>query len=207
MKRKLKLWIRSAFSLIHIIAVKICNIRGFTASAIQDLSLTTRISLEKGGQIKLGKGIHARRNVVIEAMSGGKIEIGDGCFFNNGCMIVGKEKITIGEKTSFGPNVFIYDHDHDTNRSPDTENTYKSSPVEIGKRVWIGANTVILRGTRIGDNCVVGAGSVISGEYEPNTVIIQKRSTELKKVCTGTEIGKEGLYGRTAQRTGFKTLV
>lgn len=36
---------------------------------------------------------------------------------------------------------------------------------------------VILRGTKIGDNCVVGAGSVIKGEYEDNTIIVQKRET------------------------------
>lgn len=147
----------------------------------QDLSISTKITVEKGGKISLGRAIHTRKNVVLEAMNGGNIEIGNGCFINNGCMIVSKEKITIGEKTSFGPNVFVYDHDHDINRSEHTENSYNTSPVTIGRRVWIGANTVILRGTKIGDNCVIGAGSVIKGVYEPDTVIIQKRNTEIRK--------------------------
>ena len=57
---------------------------------------------------------------------------------------------------------------------------YKTAPVEIGNNVWIGANCVILRGTKIGDNCVVAAGSVIKGEFPANTLIYQKRDTEVK---------------------------
>ena len=53
---------------------------------------------------------------------------------------------------------------------------FKTSPVIIGNNVWIGANTVILRGTEIGDNCVIGAGCVIKGKYGANSVIVQKRT-------------------------------
>ena len=50
----------------------------------------------------------------------------------------------------------------------------------IGKNCWIGANTIILKGTIIGDNCVVGAGCVLKGKYPDSTIIIQKRITETK---------------------------
>ena len=56
---------------------------------------------------------------------------------------------------------------------------FKTAPITIGNNVWIGANTLILRGTTIGDNCVVAGGSVIRGNYPSNTVIIQKRTTEV----------------------------
>lgn len=211
MKKKLKLYIRCLFSAIHIIAVKIFNIHGFSSGLAQDLSISTKITLDKGGKINLGKAIHTKKNVVIEAMNGGNIQIGNGCFLNNGCMIVSKEKITIGEKASFGPNVLIYDHDHDINRSEYTENSYNTSPVIIGKRVWIGANTVVLRGTTIGDNCIIGAGSVIKGNYDANTVIIQKRNTEIRKIIpSGGQEYNEGddlKHGRTKQRAGFQSVV
>ena len=86
--------------------------------------------------------------------------------------------IEIGEGVEFGPNVLVYDHDHDF-RHPDglKADIFKTAPVIIGKNCWIGANTVILRGTVLGDNCVVGAGSVIKGEYPAQSVIIQKRNT------------------------------
>lgn len=58
---------------------------------------------------------------------------------------------------------------------------YKTGSVEIGNNVWIGANTVILRETKIGDNCVVGAGCVLKGDYPAGTVIVQKRETTVTK--------------------------
>ena len=56
---------------------------------------------------------------------------------------------------------------------------YKTSPVVIGDDVWIGANTVILRGTVIGRDCVVGAGSVLKGVYPAGSVIVQKRTENI----------------------------
>lgn len=56
---------------------------------------------------------------------------------------------------------------------------FQTSPIVIGNNVWIGANTLILRGTTIGDNCVVAGGSVIRGNYPADTVIVQKRTTEV----------------------------
>ena len=58
----------------------------------------------------------------------------------------------------------------------------KTSPVVIGKNVWIGANTTILAGTHIGDNCVIAAGSVIKGDIEKSKLVIQKRSTEIRTI-------------------------
>lgn len=47
----------------------------------------------------------------------------------------------------------------------------RTKPIEIGKDCFIGANSIILKGTVIGDGCVIGAGSVVCGKFEPNTVI------------------------------------
>ena len=79
-----------------------------------------------------------------------------------------------------GPNVLIYDHDHDISSAESIHDSgYKTSPVVIGDDVWIGANTVILRGTVIGRDCVVGAGSVLKGVYPAGSVIVQKRTENI----------------------------
>ena len=52
-------------------------------------------------------------------------------------------------------------------------------PITVGDDVWIGANTVILRGTVIGRDCVVGAGSVLKGVYPAGSVIVQKRTENI----------------------------
>ena len=57
---------------------------------------------------------------------------------------------------------------------------YKTGSIEIGNNVWIGANTIILRGTKIGDNAVIAAGSIVKGEVPTGAVIVQKRVSEIR---------------------------
>ena len=52
--------------------------------------------------------------------------------------------------------------------------------IEIGDNTWVGAGTIILLGTRIGRNCVIGAGSVVKGDVPDNTRLIQKRINTVK---------------------------
>ncbi len=188
MKKRLKLYIRCFFNILHIAFVKLFNFKSFHAGILQDFSLGTRIAVGKKSDMRIGKKIHTMGNVLMETMDGGKLEIGDGCIFNRGVMIVSGAEITIGEKTGLAPNVMVYDHDHDVERSEENEDSYKFSPVRIGSRVWVGANSVILRGSVIGDGCVIGAGSVIKGTYPPNTVIVQKRNTQIRETPVRAEM-------------------
>lgn len=78
----------------------------------------------------------------------------------------------------FGPGVMVFDHDHDYTYAL-SEDRYKEQSVIIGDNVWIGANTVILRGTTIGANSVVGAGCVLKGTYPSDSLIIQKKDDKI----------------------------
>lgn len=103
----------------------------------------------------------------------GKIAIGNDCFFNHDCSLNSLEKIEIGKGCLFGENVKIYDHNHkflDTS-IPIKEQGYFMEKVCIGQHCWIGSNVVILKGTIIGDNCVVGAGCIVRGKVENGTVL------------------------------------
>lgn len=110
---------------------------------------------------------------------GGSLVIGEHCFFNVGCSVTCIESVTIGNGCTFGNNVVIVDHDHDFRN--ENRGCFVASPVSIGKNVWIGANTVILRGTKIGDNCVIGAGSVVKGDIPANSIVVQK---QLQRICS-----------------------
>ena len=92
-----------------------------------------------------------------------------------------QKSITIGENTMFGPNVFITDHDHDYS-SENWRDEYKSEDVVIGNNVWVGANVTILKGTKIGDNSVIGAGSILKGEYKPNCIYYTDRKMVEKEI-------------------------
>lgn len=168
------------YTLIKFCIMKICYRNRFKFGLIERFSPSTRVTIrKKKGYIRLGKKVrlHTQGKIV---SNGGKIEIGNNVAFNSRCSVISMDNIEIGDDTMMGPNVLIYDHDHDY-KAPNgiKDKKFKTGKVKIGSNVWIGANTIILRNTTIGDNCVVGAGSVIKGEYPKDSVIIQKRKTEV----------------------------
>ena len=121
----------------------------------------------------IGEHTTFRDGVHIYLEKGAKLSIGANCFFNNGCSISSLNKITIGDGSIFGENVKIYDHNHRfQDANIDIKNQgYSIGEVVIGNHCWIGSNVTILKGTNIGDNCVIGAGLVIKDEIPDNTII------------------------------------
>ncbi len=99
------------------------------------------------------------------------IAIGEGCRIN-GAYIHAKERITIGDRCVIASGVNIIDSNgHEVYSLDRTSGTDKPSPISIGNNVWIGVNAIILKGTTIGDNCVVSAGSVVKGVFPSGSVI------------------------------------
>lgn len=125
-----------------------------------------------GRRLRIGKGTTWRHGFHI-TIEGGQVEIGKNCFFNNYCSINSLKKVTIGDGTIFGSNCHIYDHNH---RFSDLETSIKAQgytlgETHIGKHCWFGTNAVVLKGVTIGDNCVIGAGVVVSEDVPEGTVI------------------------------------
>lgn len=113
----------------------------------------------------------------------GEIEIGKDCFLNTGCILVSCDHIKIGSGCAFGTNVSIYDHDHiyvREGKQPWNEN--KTSPIEIGENCWIGSNVIILRGSKIGSNCVIAAGTIVKGSIPAHSMVYQKREICIKDI-------------------------
>ncbi|MCK5214493.1 MAG: acyltransferase [Candidatus Omnitrophica bacterium] len=158
------------------IGIKLIHWKGLYFSGLNILSPFTEIEIRGTGVITCN-GLKTRSGTKIKVRNNAAINIGKGSALSHWCMIVCHEKVQIGENVQFGPNVLIFDHDHDFRAVNGLKNLkYKTSPITIGNNVWIGANTVILKGTRIGNNCIIGAGSVISGQIKNDTLVIQKRN-------------------------------
>lgn len=86
--------------------------------------------------------------------------------------------ITIEDDALIAANVQLISNNHDLyDRAVIT-----CLPVHIGKRAWIGAGATILPGVSVGDNAVVGAGSVVTHDVEPNTIVAGNPARLIKRI-------------------------
>jgi maltose O-acetyltransferase len=108
----------------------------------------------------------------VEARSDSVIRIGGGGVVNNGCTLVAEGPgITIGADALIGPEVMIFDSDfHSLEPSARRSRAPSMGEVVIGDNVFIGARALILKGVRIGDGTVVGAGSVVVSDLPAGSI-------------------------------------
>ena len=99
---------------------------------------------------------------------GYNIEVGENFFMNFNCVILDGAKVTFGDNVFVAPGCGFYTAGHPLH--PDSRNSgYEYGiPVTIGNNVWIGGSCVILPGVTIGDNAVIGAGSVVTKDIPDN---------------------------------------
>ena len=93
---------------------------------------------------------------------GKHIAVGENFYANTGCVMLDVGQITIGKNVMFGPNVAIYTAGHPMHHESRNSGYEYGIPVVIGDNVWIGGNCVVLPGVKIGNNTVIGAGSVVT---------------------------------------------
>lgn len=125
-----------------------------------------------------------RKNCNIMIGSKGQLKIGDGCFFNNNCSLNSLGSIEIGNDCLFGENVCVYDHNHSFTCSdiPINDQGYEIGSVIVGNNCWLGSNVVLLKGASIGDNCVIGAGCVVSCNIPSNSIVTTSRDLKVRSI-------------------------
>lgn len=130
-------------------------------------------------RVIIGKHCVTRKDISLRIERGGELIIGEKCCFSSRVDITCLNSIKMGSCCQIGHNVVIVDHDHDYSTGSGYGCELISSPITIGDRVWVGANSVILRGVTIGDNAVIAAGSIVRKDIPANTVFYQKRETTM----------------------------
>lgn len=140
----------------------------------------------QGSSIKIGDGsslfssfssnmLGLYQRCIIIARYGGRVEIGEHCGIS-GSTIYSWDSIKIGNFTRVGANCKIIDNDFhpvelEFRHKGLNEEYTRKAPIVIGDDCFIGMNSIILKGTILGDNVVVGAGSVVHGTFPDNCII------------------------------------
>ena len=114
--------------------------------------------------------------------SGHHVHIGDLFYANFNLTIVDDGEVFIGDHVMIGPNVTIATAAHPVEPSLRKKALQFNCPVHIGNNVWIGANVVILPGVTIGDNTVIGAGSVVTKDIPANVVAVGNPCRVLREI-------------------------
>lgn len=145
--------------------------------------------------IQIGTNTHIRGELMIFG-HGGEIVIGDHCFIGEQSRIWSAKQISIGDRVLISHLVSIFDSQtHPLNPQArhqqfldiiatghPNELDLDEKPVRIENDVWIGAHSVILAGVTIGEGAVVGAGSVVTKDVEPYSVVAGNPATLIKKL-------------------------
>lgn len=111
---------------------------------------------------------------------GKNIHIGKNVFINSCCKFQDQGGISIGDGSLLGHNVIIATLNH--MQEPSRRQSLLPKPVVIGNNVWIGASVTILPGVTIGDNAIIGAGSVVTKDIPANSVAVGSPCKVIKSI-------------------------
>ena len=136
---------------------------------------------------------HVGENVWIEpdfrCEFGKNITIGNNVYINFGCVILDCGQVSIGNNTLIGPNVGIFSGNHAADAGERTAGELIPKPVAIGDRVWICGNVSIVPGVRIGDESVIGAGSVVTHDIPSGVIAAGNPCRVLRKITEKDKVG------------------
>jgi acetyltransferase-like isoleucine patch superfamily enzyme len=138
------------------------------------LFLGRRVTLQvgRGARLRFGRWVWIGDGTKIRCHEG-EVRIGDKTVLGQDCTISAYQRVSIGEQCILADRVMLIDFDHnvvEVERPIRVQGIYKRD-VRVGSNVWIGFGAQILRGVSVGDNAIVGAGSIVTKDVPANGVV------------------------------------
>ena len=113
----------------------------------------------------MGEG--SRVTIPLSGVRFNNVKIGKRVIFQANCLMMAAGGITLEDDVLIAANVQLISNNHDL----DNRMVITCKPVRICRRAWIGAGATVLPGVTVGENAVVGAGSVVTHDVAPNTIV------------------------------------
>lgn len=120
---------------------------------------------------------------------GFNIAIGERTFINYDCVLLDCNRITIGDDVQIGPGVHVYTATHPLDAATRVSGLELALPVMIGRGVWLGGHSVVCPGVTIGENTVVGAGSVVVKDLPANVLAVGNPCRVVRRLNQGPADG------------------
>ena len=117
---------------------------------------------------------------------GYNIEVGENFYSNHNLVILDCAKVTFGDNVLIGPNCAFYTAEHPLDFKTRNSGLEYAKPIKVGSNVWIGGSVTVLAGVTIGDNCVIGAGSVVTKDVPQNSVAVGNPCRVIKNIENNT---------------------
>lgn len=103
---------------------------------------------------------------------GKNITVEDDVYINFGCIILDCAEVTIGSHTLIGPNVGLYAANHSVDAAERINGGCCGKPIHIGKNVWLGGDVKVVPGVTVGDNTIIGTGSIVTKDIPSNVIAV-----------------------------------
>lgn len=153
-----------------------------------DFNATRPTEFEKRNQLlqemfaEIGEGCYIEPPLHTN-FGGGHVHFGNGVYANFNLTLVDDTHIYVGDHTMFGPNVTIATAGHPLLPELREQGYQYNMPVYIGRNCWLGAGVIVLPGITIGENTVIGAGSVVTKDIPSNVVAVGNPCHVLRQIC------------------------
>mgnify|MGYP003297645173 CR=1 FL=1 len=159
----------------------VCLDRLFRYNQLAPSQQAEKTALLKEMFAEIGEGCYIE-TPFYSNFGGRNVHFGKDIYANFNLTLVDDTHIYVGDNTMFGPGVTVATAGHPIQPELRRRGMQYNAPVRIGKNCWIGAETIILPGVTIGDNAVIGAGSIVTRDIPANTVAVGNPCRVLRPV-------------------------